>query len=197
VSPRAERIVHNVSQACDAPPGRINTSGDRRPRVRYAQRPRRTPCSHDCQRAPRKLSVPPTILPRRYAPAASAQLPYLKLSGCQLLSQGRPGVRLARHQRCRQALRRQHGNSGVGRHCDENDAQPTSTASAVSATTATAARHQRRRQALRRLRCTARRIGGCNKHCEYNDSRPGNFSHGRRDRDVRYARTIVNAHYVS
>ena len=26
---------------------------------------------------------------------------------------------------------------------------------------------------------------------------PGHFSHGRRDRDVRYARTIVNAHYVS
>ena len=26
-------------------------------------------------------------------------------------------------------------------------------------------------------------------HCEYNDAQPGRFSHGRRDRDVRYART--------
>ena len=52
-------------------------------------------------------------------------------------------------------------------------------------------------QALRRKRCTARRIGGCDKHCEYNDAQPGRFSHGRRDRDVRYARTIVNAHYES
>jgi hypothetical protein len=32
VSPRAEREVHNVSQACDVRPVRINTSGDRRPR---------------------------------------------------------------------------------------------------------------------------------------------------------------------
>ena len=30
--PRAERKVHNVSQACDAQPDRINASGDRRPR---------------------------------------------------------------------------------------------------------------------------------------------------------------------
>ena len=32
VSPRVERKVHNVSQARDAQPDRINTSGDRRPR---------------------------------------------------------------------------------------------------------------------------------------------------------------------
>ena len=46
MSPRAERKVHNVSQACDAQPGRINTSGDRKPRrtlraegrgIRYAR----------------------------------------------------------------------------------------------------------------------------------------------------------------
>ena len=35
--------------------------------------PRRALRSHDYQRAPRKLSVPPTILPRRYATAASVQ----------------------------------------------------------------------------------------------------------------------------
>jgi hypothetical protein len=109
--------------------------------------------SHEYQRAPRKLSVPPTILSRRYAPAASVQSSYLTLSGCQLLSQGRHGVRLERH--------------------------------------------WRRRQALRRQRCAARRIGGCDKHCEYNDVQPGRFSHGRCGRDVRYARTIINAHYVS
>jgi hypothetical protein len=32
----------------------------------------------------------PTILPRRFAPAASLQSSYLTLSGCQLLSQGGP-----------------------------------------------------------------------------------------------------------
>jgi hypothetical protein len=67
----------------------------------------------------------------------------------------------------------------------------------AAASTATTARHQRRRQALRRQRCTARRIGGCDKHCEYNDAQPDRFSHGRRDRDVLYARTIINAHYAS
>jgi|AntAceMinimDraft_5_1070358.scaffolds.fasta_scaffold46479_1 hypothetical protein len=112
--------------------------------------PRSALRSHDYQRAPRKLSVPPTILSRRYAPAASVQSSYLTLSGCRLLSQGRPGVR-----------------------------------------------HQRRRQPLRRQRCTARLIGGCDKHCEYNDAQPDRFSHARRDRDVLYARTIVSAHYAS
>jgi hypothetical protein len=126
-----------------------------RPLFTRPAQPRRALRSHDHQRAPRKLSAPPAILPRRYTPAASVQLSHLTLSGCQLLSQGRPSVRLERHQRCRQALRRQHGISGVGRRCDDNDAQPTSTASAVSASTATTERHQRHRQALRRRRCTA------------------------------------------
>jgi hypothetical protein len=58
------------------------------------------------------------------------------------------------------------------------------------------ARHRRRRQALRQHRCTARRIGGCDKHCDDNDAQPGRFSHGRRGRDVRYARTTINAHHV-
>jgi hypothetical protein len=95
----------------------------------------------------------PTILPRRYAHAANMQAPYLALSGRQLLSQGGPGVRLARH--------------------------------------------RRRRQALRRNQCTARRSGGCDKHCDDYDAQLGRFSHGRRGRDVRYARTIINAHHVS
>jgi hypothetical protein len=29
------------------------------------------------------------------------------------------------------------------------------------------------------------------------DAQPGRFSHGQRGRDVRYARTIINAHHVS
>ena len=101
--------------------------------------PRRALRSHDYQRAPRKLSVPPTILSWRYAPAASVQSPYLTHSGCQLLSQGRHGVRLARHQRRWRALRRQHGISGVGKHFDDNDAQPDASAAATS--TANTAMH--------------------------------------------------------
>jgi hypothetical protein len=132
----------------------------------YLTWPRRALRSHDYQCAPRKLSAPPTILSRRYVPAASVQLYYLTHSGFQLLSQGRPGVPLARHQRRRQALRRQHSVIEVGKHCDGNAAQPDASAAAK-------------------------------KHCEYNDAQPDRFSHGRRDRDVRYARTIVNAHYVS
>ena len=93
---------------------------------------RRALRSHDHHRAPRKLSVPPTILPRRYAPAASVQSSYLTLSGCQLLSQGRPGVRQARHRRQRQAVRRQHGISGGDNHCDDIDAQPDASAAATS-----------------------------------------------------------------
>jgi hypothetical protein len=77
--------------------------------VRYARRPRRTLRPYACLRASRELSarvriMPPTILFRRYAPAARAKLPYLALSSYQLLSQGGPGVRLARHRRGRQAL---------------------------------------------------------------------------------------------
>jgi hypothetical protein len=99
--------------------------------------PRRALRSHDHQRAPRKPNVHPNILPRCYAPAASRQSPYLTHSGCKLLSQGRPGVRLARHQRRRQALRRQLGISGVGRHCDDNDSQPGTSAAATSSTNTT------------------------------------------------------------
>ena len=53
------------------------------------------------------------------------------------------------------------------------------------------------RQALRRQRFTARRIGGCDKHCDDNDAQPDCISHGRRGRNVRYARTIMNAYHVS
>jgi hypothetical protein len=88
----------------------------------------------------------PTLLSRRYAAAKSMQSSYLTLSGCVLLSQGGPGVRLAWQRRQRQELRRQ--------------------------------------------RCTARRIGGCDNHCDDNDAQHDRASHDRRGRDVRYARTI-------
>jgi hypothetical protein len=69
----------------------------------------------------------PTILFRRYVPAKRAQSPYLTLSGCVLLSQGGPGVRLAWHRRQRQELRRQRCTArligGFDNHCDDNDAQ--------------------------------------------------------------------------
>ena len=194
------------------------------------------------------------IFPRRYAPAASVESSYLALWGCQLLSQGGPCVRLARHRRRQQALRRQRCTArrigGCDKHCDtttmhspiafHTDAQcgrdvryahtiinahhvsvpPTilsrryAPAASVQSSYLTLsgcklssqgrpgvrlARHQRRRQPLRRQRCTARHIGGCDLHCEYNDAQPDRFSHGRRDRDVLYARTIVlfNAHHAS
>ena len=101
-----------------------------------------------CARLVRIMS--PTILPRRYAPAKSVQLPYLTLSGCVLLSQGGPCSRLAWHRRQQQELRRQ--------------------------------------------RYTARLIGGFENHCDDNDAQHDRASHGRRGRDVRYARTIRDTH---
>ena len=81
--------------------------------VRYARRPRLTLCSHDCHCTSRKLSVHAIALcalcPPLYCPDATnprqafIQSSYLTLSGCQLSSQGGPGVRLARHRRRRQA----------------------------------------------------------------------------------------------
>jgi hypothetical protein len=97
----------------------------------------------------------PTTLPRRYAPAASVQSPYLSLSGCQLLSQGGPRVRQARH--------------------------------------------RRRQQTLRRQRCTAWDIGGCDRHCDATTMHSPTAFHtdAQRGRDVRYAHTIINAHHYN
>jgi hypothetical protein len=49
----------------------------------------------------------------------------------------------------------------------------------------------------RRVRYARTIISGCDKHCDDNDAQPGRFLHGRRGRDVRYARTTINAHHVS
>jgi hypothetical protein len=40
-------------------------------------------------------------------------------------------------------------------------------------------------------------MGGCGNHFDDNDAQPDCFSHGRRGRDVRYARTIINAHRIN
>jgi len=97
----------------------------RRRGVRYARGPRRTLCSHDRQRAPRKLSVHAVVLCAScsplYCPGASRknfrvlnESSYLTLSGCQLLLQGGPGVRQAR----------KHGIGSGSKYCDDNDTQP-------------------------------------------------------------------------
>jgi hypothetical protein len=118
--------------------------------------PRRALHSHDYQRAPRKLSAPPTMLPRCYAPAASVQSSFLTLSGCQLLSQGRPGVRLERHQRRRQALRRQRQpgvSAAATSTANTTTHNPTSFHTAgVAATCATLARSSTRTNKLSTFR---------------------------------------------
>jgi hypothetical protein len=107
VIPRAERMVHNVSQACDAQPDRISifnhgASGERRPRRtlrshEYHQKflkrglgqkgPRRKLRSHDCQRSSRKLRVHAVALCSpcahhfpRYANQAAAYAMFARLS---------------------------------------------------------------------------------------------------------------------
>ena len=104
--------------------------------------------SQDCQRASRKLSAHPVVwcasCTPLYCPGAlrprQACSRLITLSGCVLLSQGGPGVRLAWHRRLRQELRRQ--------------------------------------------RCTARRIGGCDNHCDDNDAQHDRASHGQGGRYV-------------
>jgi hypothetical protein len=77
-------------------------------------------------------------------------------------------VRQARHQRRRQALRRQHGISGVGSHFDDNDAQPDASTAATSTSNTTI----HNPTAFHTAGVTARAL-------------------------MLYARTIVNAHYES
>ena len=60
-------------------------------------------------------------------------------------------------------------------------------------------RHRRRQQTLRNQRCKARRIRGCDKHCDTTTMHSPTAFHtdAQRGRDVRYAHTITNAHHVS
>ena len=141
--------------------------------VRYARRLRRTLCSHDGQRASRKLSVHAVALcascPPLYCPGATRPRQACSQSSSVVLPHafGLPAI-VARWTWC-----------------------ATSTAPAAAESTATTpmhspahrlalsgcqlssqggpcvrlARHRRRQKALRQ-RCTARRIGGCDKHCD-------------------------------
>ena len=121
------------------------------------------------QRAPRKLSVPPTTLSRRYAPAASVQSSYLTLSGCQPFSQGGPRVRQARHRRRQQTLRRQ---SSCAHHVPHYTVQALRARGkrAVSRLTSRfrVASYCRRVD----LECDKHGIGGDSKHCDDNAAQP-------------------------
>ena len=86
----------------------------------YARGPRRTPCSHDCQCAPRKLSVHVVVL------CASCSPLY-----CPGASRPRQACsRLTSRSRVASYCRRvdlecdKHGIGGGSKHCDDNDAQP-------------------------------------------------------------------------
>jgi hypothetical protein len=139
VSPRSERIVHNVSQACDALPGRIDVFYHE---ASYGRSPRRTQRSHGCQRASRKLSVHAAAL---CSPCAHHALHYNTAQA--LRARGKRAVVLP------QAF-------GLPAIVAGWTWCAISTASAAAASTATTSMHspthRRLRQALRRQRCTAR-----------------------------------------
>jgi hypothetical protein len=83
-----------------------------------------------------------------------------------------------------------HDIGGSGKYCGDKDAQPGAWAAVV--TTATTMMHSP--TAFHKAGVAATYATN---HCDENDAQPDRFSQGRRGRDVRYARTIINAHYVS
>ena len=163
----------------------------------------------------------PTILPRRFAPEASVQSSYLTFgllsivagwTWCASARGGRGGrdtrmIVNAHHvtYACMQSSSAHHAPHYTAQALCAREKRAvvlphafglrSIVAGSSWSATSTASR---RRQALRRQRFTARRIGGCDIHCDGNDSQHGRASHGRRGRDVHYyARTIINAHHVS
>ena len=112
--------------------------------VRYARKPRRTIYLHDCQRASRKLSVhavvwcascTPLYCPGALRPLGASCSPLY----CPGASRPRQAYsRLTSRFRVASYCRRvdlecdKHGISGVGKHCDENAAQPDASAAATS-----------------------------------------------------------------
>jgi len=92
----------------------------RRRGVRYARGPRRTLCSHDRQRAPRKLSVHAVVLCAScsplYCPGASRPR-----QACSRLTSR---FRVASYCRRVDLECDKHGIGGGSKHCDDNDAQP-------------------------------------------------------------------------
>jgi hypothetical protein len=94
----------------------------RRRGVRYARGPRRTLCSHDCQRAPRKLSVHAVVLCASCSPlyCPGASRPRQACSRLCLTSR----LRVASYCRRVDLECDKHGIGGGSMHCDDNDAQP-------------------------------------------------------------------------
>ena len=93
----------------------------RRRGVRYARGPRRTLCSHDCQRAPRKLSVHAVVLCASCSPLYCPGASRPRQARSRLTSR----FRVARYCRRVDLECDKHGIGGGGRkHCDDNDAQP-------------------------------------------------------------------------
>ena len=150
VSERAERIVHNASQACDEQPDRKNVfyheaSGDRELRHTLRaeaaacrrSRPRRTLHSHDCQRASRKLSV--------HAVDLCALCPHCTVQA--LRARGKRAV----------ALPHAFGLPAIVAGWNWCTTSTTSAAAVSTATTTMhSPAHRRLRQPLRMQRCTTR-----------------------------------------
>ena len=92
----------------------------RRRGVRYARGPRHTLCSHDRQRAPRKLSVHAVVL------CASCSPPYCPGASRprQACSRLTSRFRVASYCRRVDLVCDKHGIGGGSKHCDDNDTQP-------------------------------------------------------------------------
>ena len=92
----------------------------RRRGVRYARRPRRTLCSHDRQRTPRKLSVHAVVLCASCSPLYCPGATRPRQACSRLTSR----FRVASYCRRVDLECDKHGIGGGSKHCDDNDVQP-------------------------------------------------------------------------
>jgi len=92
----------------------------RRRGVRYARGPRPTLCSHDRQRAPRKLSVHAVDLCVSCSPLHCPGASRPRQSRSRLTSR----FRVASYCRRVNLVCDKHGIGGGSKHCDDNDTQP-------------------------------------------------------------------------
>jgi hypothetical protein len=159
----------------------------RRRGVRYARGARRTLCSHNRQRAPRKLSVHAVVLCASCSPLYCPGASHPRQACSRLTSR----FRVASYCRRVDLECDKHGIGGGSKHCYDSRLvrimfstilfRRFAPAASVQSSDLTLsgyqllsqggprvrqARHRRRQQTLRRQRCKARRIGGCDKHCE-------------------------------
>jgi hypothetical protein len=187
----------------------------------YARRPRRTRRSHERQRASRKLSAHVVVLCASCTPLYCPGAMRPRKACSRLTSSFRVAFYCRRvdlecvYARRPRRTRRSHDFQRASRKLSEHAVvlcasctplycpgamRPRKACSRLTSRFWVAfycRRVERRRQELRRQRCTARRIGCCDKHCDDNDAHHDRASHGRRGRDVRYARTIINVRHVS